>query len=923
MSSPAISNDLAQLAIAMSGMGLVRIDCSAETAFLDDRAAALLGLPVDQRLPLRQFRERFHCQDRSRFDDQCAAALRKEVQHHFEHEYRVVHPNGDLFWLLVRCQHPSAEEGDDGAAESILLALLDITERKRLQDELGRAHETFYHLVEDNPLGLYVVDADLRMRYASQGARDVFQSVTPLIGCDFAELMHSIWPDSFASEAVHQFQRTLGTGEPYIAPPLVERRTDVDATEAYDWSIYRIALPDNQYGVVCYFYDATSRQMAEEAIRQRETYFREMTNTAPAMVWVTDVNHQCTFLSQGWCEYTGQNACDGLGFGWLDMVHPDDRPVAKAVVMPAFERHETFSFDYRLRTVSGEYRWAIDSGRPKFSESGEFEGYVGSVIDVHERHTAEKALRDRAHELEISEERLRLAAEATGFGTYDYDVETDETVWSDQLYRIFQQKPKAALQPSLVMRLIHDQDRPKVRKLIEDAKRSAGDESFQCEYRIIRPSGEIRWVLDSGRVIFQERRRVRSPVRIIGTLQDITQRKLHEVSLEQAKKSAESANRSRGEFLANMSHEIRTPMAAIIGHTDILKDHLTDPDNLQLVETIRRNGNFLLEIINDILDLSKIDAGKVEVANRIVRPDAILAEVRSLMDVRAAEKNLPLRIEFTGPIPETIHTDAIRLRQILVNLVGNAIKFTDEGEVRLRISHGSSGMLTFEVIDTGIGIAPDKIETLFDPFVQADNTSTRSFGGTGLGLTICRRLARILGGDIAVESILGVGSRFTLAMEARSPGQLVQPNLALDDAAEKPDTSIRLNVAVLVVDDRRDIRYLAQHCIEKAGGRVLTATNGREAIEVVTEGVSPQIGVIVMDMQMPVMDGYEVTAELRRRGCDVPIIALTANAMKSDRDKCMAAGCTDYTTKPLDRHQLVAMIDRLSHLGESNSLRSH
>ncbi len=373
-----------------------------------------------------------------------------------------------------------------------------------------------------------------------------------------------------------------------------------------------------------------------------------------------------------------------------------------------------------------------------------------------------------------------------------------------------------------------------------------------------------------------------------------------------------------------MSHEIRTPMAAILGHADILKDHLQDPDNLQVVETIRRNGNFLLNIINDILDLSKIDAGKMEIDKDRVRPDGILAEVRSLMDVRASEKNIPLRIEFDGPVPEWIETDAVRLRQILLNLVGNAIKFTDAGHVKvicryepdhaadIRGDSRTDGKLIVSVIDTGIGIKLEDQRALFQPFVQTDNTSTRTFGGTGLGLAICRRLAQALGGDISLQSDFGNGSTFTLTIKATARGQLVEPNLSLDVTSETPLKSISLSASILVVDDRRDIRHLAQHFIEKAGGRVITATNGQEAIETIESVDRPPIDLIVMDMQMPVMDGYAAAAELRRRGCQLPIIALTASAMKSDRDECLAAGCTDYTTKPLDSEKLIAMIDRLT-----------
>ncbi|QDT04761.1 Aerobic respiration control sensor protein ArcB [Rubripirellula lacrimiformis] len=685
-----------------------------------------------------------------------------------------------------------------------------LQEKDRVQQSLRQSSETFRRLIDDSPQGLYVVDSEMRMRYASKGAREAFCNVEPLIGRSLNESLRVIWSAEVADEVTRQFHHTMETGEAYTSPTFVHQRADKDVTEAYDWSLERIVLPGDRYGVVCHFYDNTQRQLSVEMLRQSEKYFREIADASPAMLWVTDENHRCTFLSKSWYVTTGQTEADGMGLGWTNATHPDDQQRAAEEFLAAATARQPFASEFRLRLADGDYRWAVDVGRARFADDGTFLGYTGYVIDVDER-------------------------------------------------------------------------------------------------------------------------------------------KAFEQSLERAKHIAETANRSRGEFLANMSHEIRTPMAAIMGHADILKDHIRDPDNLQVVETIRRNGDFLLNIINDILDLSKIDAGKMEIEKDRVRPDGILAEVRSLMDVRAFEKKIALQIEFDGPIPEWIETDAVRLRQILLNLVGNAIKFTDQGKVKVvcryaddASKHGRvqgvdsatvdkrvpgrqrrTGRMVFHVIDTGIGIKPQDQQLLFQPFQQADNTSTRSFGGTGLGLAICRRLAQALGGEVSLESEFGHGSTFTLSIDTVAKGSLVEPNLSVKVSEDKPTESATISGNILVVDDRRDIRYLAQHFIEKAGGRVLTATNGQEAVDTIESDDRPQIDLIVMDMQMPVMDGYSAAAELRRRGCDLPIIALTANAMKSDRDECLAAGCTDYTTKPLDSQKLIAMIHRLTAGPSSNGPSSN
>ncbi|HRX78413.1 MAG TPA: response regulator [Pirellulaceae bacterium] len=393
---------------------------------------------------------------------------------------------------------------------------------------------------------------------------------------------------------------------------------------------------------------------------------------------------------------------------------------------------------------------------------------------------------------------------------------------------------------------------------------------------------------------------------------DTTERRTIEEELRRARAAAESANISKSEFLANMSHEIRTPMSAIMGYAELLSRHLTDPDNLQCVETIRRNGSFLLEIINDILDLSRIEAGKLSLDLQQVRVEEIVAEVVSLMEIRAAEKGLPLEVDFHGRLPETIATDPVRLRQVLLNLVGNAIKFTQQGRVTIVVQFlAEHGAVRFDIVDTGIGVAAEHQAKLFQPFSQADSSVTRQFGGSGLGLSISARLVEMLGGEIGLQSQLGKGSTFWITVATGDISQVpfVDPQTAKPSA--RPDASAvkQLECRVLVVDDRRDVRYLAQHFLEEAGASVKTANDGLEALEkVVVE--SDAFDVVLLDMQMPKLDGYQCAAQLRARGFSKPIIALTANAMQGDREKCLRAGCDDYVAKPIDGRTLVATVAR-------------
>ncbi|QDV67992.1 Autoinducer 2 sensor kinase/phosphatase LuxQ [Rosistilla carotiformis] len=525
-------------------------------------------------------------------------------------------------------------------------------------------------------------------------------------------------------------------------------------------------------------WDITEQKETQERIRDSEQRFRNMANAAPAMIWVTDPNHHCTFLSQRWSDYTGQPALEGLEFGWLETLHPDDQQPARDAFLAAAEKYESFELDFRLRCADGSYRWAIDAGQPRFDESGGFVGYVGSVIDAHDRHEAQAAL-------------------------------------------------------------------------------------------------------------------------------------------QEARAVAVAANESKSAFLANMSHEIRTPMTAILGYTELLADLVEDEEAKRHLQTIRHNGDYLLDIINDILDLSKIEAGKLDVECERFDPHRLIEDVRSIMEVRAQEEKLKLTVTYDGKLPKLISSDAKRLKQILINLVGNAIKFTLEGRVEIRVRfEAASERLRFDVIDTGIGIPAEQMDTLFKPFYQGDASVTRNFGGTGLGLAISQRLAEMLGDTISARSTVGVGSTFTVRV---ATGKIVDSDLVdydpIDRALETgttvdADAMHALTCHVLIVDDRRDIRFLSRHILTQSGATVDECEDGLVAVEYITQcltnGDSPDL--ILLDMQMPKLDGYSTAKEIRALGYSGPIIALTADAMQGDMNKCLEAGCNDYLSKPIDRSIMLQKI---------------
>jgi signal transduction histidine kinase/CheY-like chemotaxis protein len=402
--------------------------------------------------------------------------------------------------------------------------------------------------------------------------------------------------------------------------------------------------------------------------------------------------------------------------------------------------------------------------------------------------------------------------------------------------------------------------------------------------------------------------------------------------LESAKAAAENANLAKSEFLANMSHEIRTPMTAILGFVENLLDSgLPEADRKDAAATIRRNGEHLLQIINDILDLSKVEAGRLDIERVPCSPHQLMAEVQSLTNVRAVAKGLKLEVQYVGPIPKTIETDPTRLRQVLINIIGNGIKFTEAGTVRTRVRltydacpsgvNAAAPLLRFDVVDTGIGICPEHAARLFQPFTQADTSTTREFGGTGLGLAISKRLANMLGGDLTiVDTQPGVGThmRVTVSTGPLDGVAMLEGGQAFSDTqpAPKRDASGPACPAgapgkILLAEDGPDNQRLISFVLRKAGYEATVADNGQDAVDLALGAwhKGRPFDVILMDMQMPILDGYDATRRLREQGYGGVIIALTAHAMAADRKKCLGAGCNEFATKPIDRQKLLGLLD--------------
>jgi PAS domain S-box-containing protein len=667
----------------------------------------------------------------------------------------------------------------------------------------------------------------------------------------------------------------------------------------------------------------------EAALQESQQNLAITLNSIGDAVIATDRTGRITHMNPTAEQLTAWPMADALGQPLTEVfriINAETRRTALNPVQLVMERGEVVGMANHTALLARDGRefQIADSAAPIRNAAGEIVGVVLVFSDVTEKYLTEVAIQHSRTMMERSENMAHLAS-------FEWDVDADIVTWSPEMFRIFGRDPAQGIPNQEGQAELYT---PESTQLLFDAVRKATQDGtpYELELMTVQPDGEQRPCFIKG---FPERDGSGRVVRLAGLVQDITERKKNELELRnlnasleervrqrtadlevanqlltQAKIQAEAANIAKSAFLANMSHEIRTPINGIIGMANILRREGVTPQQAKRFDSIDASAQHLLSVINDVLDISKIEAGKLTLEEEPVAVASLMTNISSILSERASVKGIRLLIE-CGQLPHNLVGDPTRLQQALLNYTSNAVKFTESGSVILRAlveeETAESARLRFEVQDTGIGISPEAISRLFSAFEQADNSMTRRYGGTGLGLAITQRLADLMGGMVGVESTEGVGSTFWFTVELKK-GEAAPPTAAMVDA-EAELLRRYAGRRILIVDDEPTNREVTLIELEAVNLVMDTAEDGAEAVAMATKNI---YSAILMDMQMPKLNGVEATRQIRQLPGyqDIPIIAMTANAFAEDKAQCLAAGMNDFLTKPFNPEELFAILLR-------------
>lgn len=797
------------------------------------------------------------------------------------------------------------------------------TSVNRLGGELERSKRRYEHLAESmNGIAYRVrLGEEWILEYMSVNSERLFGvPSSQLIGQRVDLVVWWMLRKRDRQRHMETLRRAIETREPYVIEYQVR-----SPSGGYLWVMERgRVLASQTPGQAPYldalFVDITPQRMLHEKLEVREQRLTAMAANFDGVMFRVRLNEQFTldYVSPGAAELWGIDPVEAIGKTtpalWRILPEDADRCIR---TIAACLQGDPYDIEYRIRMDDGEVRWVLERGRvSERCERGLPVFIDGFVVDI----TARKEMEAQLAETSA---RVKSIVDCIDEVFYTLRLQPDRGLLylSPSIERLTG-KPASAFmaEPLLFTSMIHADDR---QGYADDFLRAgAAGGPYEMEYRLVHADGSVRWVLERGRFSHAQHDGL---VVTHGYVADITHRKEAETALAAARDAAEAANRAKSEFLATISHEIRTPMNGVMGMTNILLDTDLTPEQRRSAVTIRDSADSLLSLLNDVLDFSKLEAQAMEFEKVAFDLHALVQYTREIVLPRARAKSIALKIDIHENVPRYVHGDPARIRQILLNYLGNGVKFTNVGAVTIRLLAAVTGpdtRLRFEVEDTGIGIPADRLDRLFKSFSQADASISRRYGGTGLGLAICKRLAERMGGAVGATSVEGTGSTFWVEIPATIASRDDCEGAARPLELSRVENVLRLindmprKPRLLVAEDNATNQLVVRSVLAKFGLTSDFAGNGIEALEAVRQR---PYDLILMDVHMPEMDGLEATRAIRSFGdarARIPIIALTANAFAHDVETCRAAGMNGHLGKPFRKEELIIAIgEALAHAG--------
>ncbi|MEG4444003.1 PAS domain S-box protein [Microcoleus sp. AT9_B5] len=813
----------------------------------------------------------------------------------------------------------------------------DISDRKRAQEALRLSEARLQHLTASIPGTLYSYgyypDGSAKFEYISLGCRDMFEVEPEQALEDRSALLNQ-----FSSEDEPEHQEAVARAIQNVQPLTSEWR-NITPSGKQRW-LRAQAQPECRedgskvwHGVIL---DITDRKLSEEKLKQAEYKYRTLIEQIPGVVYISPLKATTeeAYISpqlQQLVEVPPEEWYAGFFNSWADYVHPEDRDRVWQAVGNTISTGEPLRVEYRMITRSGRTVWVRDRANLVLAANGKTQVLQGLAFDISDRKQMEQALQE-------SNERFQLAASAVKGFIYDWDFQQNTILRTQGLFDAVGYRPEEAeAKLEWWNEHVHPEDLPNASGQLAEAFSNPTQIYYAIEYRLRHRNGHYVYLSDYGAIARDANGRA---IRAVGHAIDVSDRRKAEAALQKALQAAQAASIAKSRFLSNMSHELRTPLNAILGFSQVMvRSSSLSSDHKEQLKIINHSGEHLLNLINDILSMAKIEAGQTTLNENRFDLYQLLDDLEQMLKLKAISKGLHLIFERASDLPQYVQSDENKLRQILLNLLGNSIKFTASGQVVLRakkgrvskknrsLNLGAKTHLLFEVEDTGPGISPNEIETLFDPFVQTES-GRKSMQGTGLGLPISQQFVEMMGGEIAASSQLGQGTIFRFDIVAIEVAEPDEKSLLITQEVIGLESNQPV-YRILVVEDVEENRQLLLKILEPLGFEVREAVNGQEAIALWSTW-KPHL--IWMDMRMPVMDGYEATREIKAleqqsalagENINLPanssptnatkIIALTASAFEEDRAKIMTAGCDDFIHKPFRESML---FDKMAqHLG--------